>query len=295
MISFARHPLLGSEDYRPATMDPDLRLAERLAGREIDYVMLSSRKVYAPSARPLAETDPTGPQDLYGRHKLAVEDALRARLGARLTILRLANVFGYERGPARRTFLSLTLDGLAREGRIRFDMSPFVERDFLPVEACARVLARIVAAPPGGVLNVGSGIARADRPPRALGARRLWPRRAGDRIAARARRLRARRERAYPALRPALHVRRAARELHRARSPPGQRDRTALVVEIQRHAWLRRRGRISVPNPGVDVLGNLTHAFSSRLSSFRKRQSVPSASSAFGLDLIIPASWRRSA
>jgi dTDP-4-dehydrorhamnose reductase/UDP-glucose 4-epimerase len=157
-ISFARHPLLGSADYEPATMDPDLRLAERLAGRGIDYVMVSSRKVYAPSARPLAETDPTGPQDRYGQHKLAAEDALRARLGARLTILRLANVFGYERGQSRRTFFSLTLDGLAREGRIRFDMSPFVERDFLPVETCARVLARIVAAPPDGVLNVGSGI-----------------------------------------------------------------------------------------------------------------------------------------
>jgi UDP-glucose 4-epimerase len=157
-ISFGRHPLLGTEDYRPTTMDPDLRLVERLAGRDIDYVMLSSRKVYAPSARPLAETDPTGPQDLYGGHKLAIEDALRARLGTRLTILRLANVFGYERGQSRRTFFSLTLDGLARDGRIRFDMSPFVERDFLPVEACARMLARIVAAPPGGVLNVGSGI-----------------------------------------------------------------------------------------------------------------------------------------
>ena len=157
-ISFARHPLLGSEGYRAATMDPDLRLAERVAGRGIDYVMLSTRKVYAPSARPLSETAPTGPQEGYGQHKLAIEGALRERLGARLTILRLANVFGYERGQSRRTFFSLTLEGLAREGRIRFDMSPFVERDFLPVEACARVLARIVAAPPGGVLNVGSGI-----------------------------------------------------------------------------------------------------------------------------------------
>jgi UDP-glucose 4-epimerase len=136
-----------------------VRLAQRVAGRDIDYVMLSSRKVYAPSARPLAEADPTAPQDRYGEHKLAIEQALRARLGERLTILRLANVFGYERGPERRTFLSLLLDGLAAEGRIRLDMSPFVERDFLPVEACARVLARIVAAPPGGVLNVGSGIA----------------------------------------------------------------------------------------------------------------------------------------
>jgi dTDP-4-dehydrorhamnose reductase/UDP-glucose 4-epimerase len=159
VISCARHPLLGSAGYRIAAMDPDLRLAERIAGRDIKYLMLSSRKVYAPSARPLAETDPTGPQDLYGRHKLALEQGLRELLGARLTVLRLANVFGYERGEGRRTFFSLTLDQLARDGRIRFDMSPFVERDFLPVEACARVLARIVAAPPGGVLNVGSGIA----------------------------------------------------------------------------------------------------------------------------------------
>jgi UDP-glucose 4-epimerase len=159
VISFARHPLLGSEDYDLGAMDPDLCLAERIAGRDIDYVMLSSRKVYGPSARPLAETDPMAPQDLYGRQKLAVEQALQARLGPRLTILRLANVFGYERGPARRTFMSQLLDGLADEGRIRFDMSPFTARDFLPVEACARVLARLVAAPPGGVLNVGSGIA----------------------------------------------------------------------------------------------------------------------------------------
>jgi UDP-glucose 4-epimerase len=38
-------------------------------------------------------------------------------------------------------------------------MSPFVKRDFLPVERAAELLARIAAAPPGGVLNLGSGIA----------------------------------------------------------------------------------------------------------------------------------------
>jgi UDP-glucose 4-epimerase len=136
VIGCARHPLLGSDDYRPLTMDPDVRLAGRVAGRDIDYVMLSSRKVYAPSAKALAETDRAAPQDLYGRQKLAAERALRARLGARLTVLRLANVFGDERGPARRTFMSQLLDGLAREDRIRFEMSPFTARDFLPVAAC---------------------------------------------------------------------------------------------------------------------------------------------------------------
>jgi UDP-glucose 4-epimerase len=140
-------------------MDPDLRLAERIGDREIAYVMLSSRKVYAPSSEALAESAPLGPTDAYGRHKLAVEAHLRERLGERLTILRLANVFGFERAPGRRSFLSILLDRLAREDQIRLDMSPFVIRDFLPVETFARLLARIVGDPPGGVLNVGSGIA----------------------------------------------------------------------------------------------------------------------------------------
>jgi dTDP-4-dehydrorhamnose reductase/UDP-glucose 4-epimerase len=120
--------------------------------------MLSSRKVYAPGESLLSETSPTGPSDPYGRHKLAVEQALRDLLGERLTVLRLANVFGHERAPGRSTFLAISLDRLAREGRIHYAMSPFVERDFLPVAAFARVLANIVRAPPGGILNIGSGI-----------------------------------------------------------------------------------------------------------------------------------------
>jgi homoserine acetyltransferase len=41
--------------------------------------------------------------------------------------------------------------------------------------------------------------------------------------------------------------------------------------------------------------GPLSQAFSSRLSSFRKRQSVPAAMSWLGLDLIKPSSCRRNA
>ena len=158
VVSFARHPLLGRDGYRPDAMDPDLGLARTLGDRPIAYVMLSSRKVYAPSGTPLAETSTTGPTDAYGRHKLEAEERLREMLGERLTILRLANVFGYELAPGRNTFLSLTLGRLRREGRIHYGMSPFVERDFLPVSALVRLLDRILRAPPGGVLNVGSGI-----------------------------------------------------------------------------------------------------------------------------------------
>jgi UDP-glucose 4-epimerase len=158
IVNFARHPMARSDDYRLEEMDADLRLARRVGKRDIAYVMLSSCKVYAPSEGSLSETSPTGPRDTYGRHKLAVERALRDLLGERLTVLRLANIFGYERTPGRTTFVSISLDRLAREGRIHYAMSPFVERDFLPVSAFAQVLAKIVEAPPGGILNVGSGI-----------------------------------------------------------------------------------------------------------------------------------------
>ncbi len=158
VVNFARHPMAASDAYQPETMDPDLRLARRIGKRDITYLMLSSRKVYAPSAMPLAETAATGPTDAYGRQKLATETALRAVLGERLTVLRLANIFGYERASGRTTFVATSLDRLAREGRIHYAMSPFVERDFLPVDAFARVLAEIAKAPPGGILNVGSGI-----------------------------------------------------------------------------------------------------------------------------------------
>jgi UDP-glucose 4-epimerase len=159
VVSCCRHPLIGSEQYDFERMDPDLRLARRLGEREIAYLMLSTRRVYAPDLQLIDEGSPLAPSDPYGRHKLAAEEALGAALGQRLTILRLANIFGYERAPGRRTFLSILLDRLAIRDEILFDMSPFVARDFLPVERCAALLARIALAPPGGVLNVGSGIA----------------------------------------------------------------------------------------------------------------------------------------
>ena len=159
VINFARHQLLGSEDYRPEALDADLRLARRIGARRVAYIMLSSRKVYAQSDRPLAESAPTGPSDAYGRAKLAAEQTLRQTLGERLTILRLANVFGDERIAGRRTFLSLVLERLQADGEIHYAMSPFVARDFLPVAIFAHLLGRIAQAPPGGILNVGSGIA----------------------------------------------------------------------------------------------------------------------------------------
>ena len=53
-------------------------------------------------------------------------------------------------------------------------------------------------------------------------------------------------------------------------------------------------GHASSPS-AMTSAASMAYAFSSRLSSFKKRQSVPSARSAFGLELIMPASCSRSA
>ncbi|MEM7043934.1 MAG: NAD-dependent epimerase/dehydratase family protein [Pseudomonadota bacterium] len=159
VINAARHPGSSQTDYDLDDVDPDIRLAECIGDRDIHLIMLSSRKVYAAGDGPLHEDAPLGPSDAYGANKLRAEDRLRSQLGERLTILRLANIFGDERVPGRRSFLAMLLNRLAEQNQIRYDMSPFVERDFLPVETLAGLLSRIAAEPPGGVMNVGSGLA----------------------------------------------------------------------------------------------------------------------------------------
>lgn len=157
VVYAGRHPALGTDAW---TLEADLELhvARAAAKAQASLLTLGTRKVYAPSSSPLAETDRIGPTDLYGKQKLQLEHALMKALGPRLTRLRLANIFGYEIEQRRSTFLSQALGGLARRDEIRFDMSPFVTRDFLPIDLCARWLAELARRPPGGVVNVGSGV-----------------------------------------------------------------------------------------------------------------------------------------
>ncbi len=155
IVHAGRDPRLGKPDYRLAD-DVELQVARLAADRGLPFLTLGTRKVYAPADVPLGEDAPLGPSDRYGEQKLQMEEKLQALLGDRLTRLRLANIFGFERG--RRGFMGLMLDGLERNDTIRFDMSPFVARDFLPVELAAAAIATLLQAPPGGIVNIGSGV-----------------------------------------------------------------------------------------------------------------------------------------
>lgn len=155
IVHAGRDQHLGQPGYRLEN-DVELKLADAAAARDLPFLMLSTRKVYAANPEPLREASPLGPVDRYGAHKLAMEEALLARLGHRLTRLRLANIFGFE--PGRRSFMGAMQDGLAGKGTITFDMSPFTTRDFLPVELAAQAIAKLALSPRGGIVNIGSGV-----------------------------------------------------------------------------------------------------------------------------------------
>ena len=83
--------------------------AARRAARA-SFVSLGTRKVYAPSAQP-ADRDRPGRPGRPLRRARSSRSSTRwpTALGPRLTRLRLANIFGYERLPGRSTFLSRLL------------------------------------------------------------------------------------------------------------------------------------------------------------------------------------------
>ncbi len=157
VVNFAFAPGLEHSAY-DAALDIDRRAAEQAARRGIHYVMISSRRVYAPEAQwNAAETSPAVGMGDYGRNKLRIEGALRERLGDRLTVLRPGNVLAYEPLAGRQRFGAYLQHQLAATGRIRLSVDPSARRDVLPVEFFCRVVRAAVQRRIGGVFNVGAG------------------------------------------------------------------------------------------------------------------------------------------
>lgn len=131
-------------------------IAERLGAR---YIMLSTRAVYESRlAPPLSEENEPAPSTAYGRNKARIERELQQRLGERLLILRLSNVFGRERA-GRRTFISTATDSLAKRDVVELDISAETRKDFVPIDFVGEALLVLVRQHAHGIYNVASGIA----------------------------------------------------------------------------------------------------------------------------------------
>ncbi len=93
------HRAAGAQELRRVNVDATLRLAAAAAGRARRFVFVSSVKVHGEDSGDgaYAESDPTRPQDAYGRSKLEAERALTdmaARSGMELVLIRPPLVYG---------------------------------------------------------------------------------------------------------------------------------------------------------------------------------------------------------
>lgn len=157
VINMAYDPWFMRQLYQEQ-IDFDLAVAKRVAKSRAHFVMMSTRRVYG-AAAPFHITEECHPEptEHYGRNKLRSENAVRDLLGSRCTILRVANVFGFE--PGRHTFFGVALQTLKQSNRILLDVSPFVKRDFIYIQDFAHILRRVLVHCPQGVFNLGSGCA----------------------------------------------------------------------------------------------------------------------------------------
>lgn len=157
IINFALHPHYRTQAYSP-TLDFDRRIMERIQGTGIHYILLSSRKVYDEGTPlPWPETAPKTNGTGYGTNKLITENFARRTLGNNLTVLRMANIFGFE--PGRSSFMGQAQDSLLQNGHITLDTHPEVRRDFLPVDRFVEILDHIAQRRLTGLFNLGSGVA----------------------------------------------------------------------------------------------------------------------------------------
>ena len=157
VVNFAYDARLRLEPY-DRDLDFDVRLAE-VTPPATRFVMMSSRMVYdADARRPCVENSFARGLNQYGKNKLETERRLRDSLGDRLTVLRVANVLGWEPVAGHRSFMHAVIERLKREGRVVYDVSPFVRRDFVTDRYLVSAIEAACELRIGGVFNVGSGI-----------------------------------------------------------------------------------------------------------------------------------------
>jgi hypothetical protein len=158
-INFAFDPRLYREPYAPE-LDVDRRIAAKIAGRPIRYILTSSRMVYGRAVKwNAAEDAETTGDSIYGKNRVAVERSVAETLGrAQLLILRISNTIACELQPERRTtFMSQLLGSLREHGEIRFDTDPASRRDFITDHFFCSALHRLIETGATGIFNIGCG------------------------------------------------------------------------------------------------------------------------------------------
>lgn len=154
VINCALHPDYKCYNYN-VDKDIDLKIAQKAADNNVNYIMFSTRRVYGSTdeLKRFNENTVCNPVDFYGQNKLISESSI-LKLSDKNIILRGSNIFGFEY--KRKSFMGFFMNQLKDNGSINIDVSPYTIRDIIRIDDVTRLVYLIIKSQIYGVYNLST-------------------------------------------------------------------------------------------------------------------------------------------
>ena len=137
--------------------DCDLKIAKKIEKIPVNYIFLSSRKVYKPKFN-INESSKIQPIDKDSKNKIITERNLIKKLKSKLLILRISNVIGLKTNKKNRrihkTFLDNYLEMVKKNDNVKFYN---LFKDFITINQLSKIFELILKRKLNGVFNVSLG------------------------------------------------------------------------------------------------------------------------------------------
>ena len=136
--------------------DLDYYIINKIKNLNINYIFLSSRKIYQPKFR-IRETDKISPQDNYSKNKFITENYIKKIIPCGYLILRISNVIGIRTVDNNKSH-NLFLDNFILNLKNNTLLSPHnVFKDFISINQFTNIFFKIIQNNLKGVYNVSLG------------------------------------------------------------------------------------------------------------------------------------------
>ena len=136
--------------------DLDYYILRKIKNLNINYIFLSSRKVYSPKQN-IRETEKISPQDNYAKNKIITENYIKKFFPNNYLILRLSNVIGI-RFVNNNKAHNLFLDNFILSVKENFLLNHHnVFKDFISIKQFVQIFLRMIQNNLHGVFNVSLG------------------------------------------------------------------------------------------------------------------------------------------
>jgi dTDP-4-dehydrorhamnose reductase len=133
--------------------DIDLRIIDKIINFDINFIFLSTRKIYLNKAN-IKETENTYPKCNYSKNKLITEKAIYKLIKDRALILRISNILGLKKKNLRRThesFIDIYIKYLFSNKKIYYANE---YKDFITIRQFVKIFLALINNNLKGTYNV---------------------------------------------------------------------------------------------------------------------------------------------